>query len=161
MTDYQIQASSRRCAATGRELQPGERFFSVLLEEGGRLVRKDYGADAWPGPPAGAFSFWAGKVPPAETRRRLTVDDELLLDCFQRLEEQTEPNHVRFRYVVSLLLMRRRRLRFEEARTEAGQEVLVLRCVRTGARHAVVNPCLTDDEMASVQDDVSRALGWE
>jgi hypothetical protein len=57
--------------------------------------------------------------------------------------------------------MRRRRLRFEEARQDAGREVLCLRCTRTGARHQVVNPGLGDDEMTAVQDDVFQALGWE
>ena len=42
MTDYQIQASSRRCAATGREIRPGEAYYSALLDEGGAFVRRDY-----------------------------------------------------------------------------------------------------------------------
>ena len=50
MTPYQIQGPARQCAATGRELRPGERFYSVLLDEAGQFVRKDYAADAWPGP---------------------------------------------------------------------------------------------------------------
>ena len=57
--------------------------------------------------------------------------------------------------------MRRRRLRFEEARQEAGREVLGLRCTHTGARHQVVNPGLNDDELTAVQEDVFQALGWE
>ena len=49
MTDYQ---SARVAAvyATGRELKVGERYCSVLLEEGGSLVRKDFALDAWHGP---------------------------------------------------------------------------------------------------------------
>jgi hypothetical protein len=161
MTDYQIQPNTRRCTATGRELQPGEKFFSVLLDEGGKFVRHDYAAEAWAGPPANAFSFWAGRVPTAERGRRLRIDDDLLLDCFQRLDGQTEPGQVNFRYVVALLLMRRKRLKFEEARVENDQEILQLRCARTGAAHRVVNPRLTEEEMAAVQDEVFKVLGWE
>jgi hypothetical protein len=84
-----------------------------------------------------------------------------LLDCFHRLEGQTDPSKVNFRYVLALLLMRRRRFQFEEARNKAGHEILVLRCGRTGARHEVPNPGLSDDEMAAVQADVFAALGWE
>jgi hypothetical protein len=29
--EYQIQPNTRRCAVTGRELQPGERYFAALL----------------------------------------------------------------------------------------------------------------------------------
>ena len=39
--DYEIQPNSRRCTATGRELQPGERFYSALVEEERRFVRRD------------------------------------------------------------------------------------------------------------------------
>ncbi len=109
-TDFQIQASSRRCCVSGRELQVGEKFYSVLLEQAGKLVRQDYGAEAWKGPPDGAFSFWQGRVHPPETKRRPTFDDEMLLDCFVRLEGQTEASKVRFRYVLALLLMRRKQL---------------------------------------------------
>ena len=93
--------------------------------------------------------------------RRPRIDDELLVDCFQRLEGQDDPGRVSFRYIVALLLMRRKRFKFEEARTEQGQELLVLRCTRTGARHEVVNPGLSDEELTAVQDDVFQALGWE
>jgi hypothetical protein len=161
MTDYQLQPHTRRCCVTGRELQPGERYYSVLLDEAGKFLRKDFSAEAWPGPPTGAFSFWAGKVPASTGPRRLPIDDELLLDCFQRLEGQTEPARLNFRYVVALLLMRRRRFKFEEVRKEAGQEVLCLCCTRTSAHHRVINPNLTEEEIAAVQEQVFEALGWE
>jgi hypothetical protein len=161
MVEYQIQPSTRRCSMTGRDLQPGERCFSVLLDEGGKLVRKDFSPEAWQGPPAGAFSFWAGRVPSPQGKSRPPIDDDLLLDCFHRLEGQAEPGKLNFRYVLALLLMRRRRFQFHEARLQGGHEVLVLRCGRTGARHEVINPGLSDDEMSAVQEDVFEALGWE
>jgi hypothetical protein len=161
MTDYQIQPNTRRCTLTGRELKPGETFYTALLEEGGKFLRQDYSSEAWQGPPAGAFSFWCGRVPAQEESRRPRIDDDLLADCFQRLEGQTEPGRVSFRYVVALLLMRRKRFKFEETRTEAGRELLRLRCTRTGAAHEVINPRLTEQEMVAVQEEVFKVLGWQ
>jgi hypothetical protein len=161
MIDYQIQPSTRRCSLTGREIRPGERYYSVLLEEAGKFVRKDYSAEAWQGPPEDAFSFWMGRLATPQGKRRQPIDDEMLLECFQRLEGQLEASRVRFRYVVALLLLRRRRLKLEQTRQDGPQEVLDLRCTRTGVRHTVVNPGLTDEELATVQDDVFQALGWE
>ena len=57
--------------------------------------------------------------------------------------------------------MRRKRFRFEEAIKEEGQEVLCLRCTQSGTQHRVINPCLSDDEMAVVQEEVFQALGWQ
>ncbi|MCS6849933.1 MAG: hypothetical protein NZ700_02045 [Gemmataceae bacterium] len=160
MTDYQIEAHTRRCAVTGRELKPGERVWSVLIDDGGRFVRRDYSPEAWQGPPPGAFSFWASRVPSADGPRRPPIDDDMLFDCFRRLDGQTEPDRVQFRYVVALLLMRRKRLKFESARTEGEHEILVLRCPRSRTRHEVVHPRLTEEEMSAVQDEVYRVLGW-
>lgn len=161
VTEYQIQPNTRHCFATGRELQPGERYYGVLLEEEGKFVRRDYSVESWHGPPQGAFSFWMGRLVPPQGKRYQPIDDEMLMECFERLEGQLEPNRVRFRYVVALLLMRRRRLRLEATQPEGGQEVMTMRCARSGSRCAVVNPGLTDEELATVQDDVFQALGWE
>jgi hypothetical protein len=161
MTEYQIQEHTRCCATTGRALQAGERFYTALLEEGGKFIRKDYSCEAWQGPPEGTFSFWSGRVPARDENRRPRIDDDLLVDCFQRLEGQTEPGRLNFRYVVALLLMRRKRFKFEEVRTEGGQEVLYLRCTRTRAQYQAVNPRLTEAAMAAVQDEVFKVLGWQ
>jgi hypothetical protein len=160
MTEYQIQPNTRRCAVTGRELRAGDKFYSVLLEQGGQLLRQDYSSEAWQGPPHGSFSFWAGHIPAGEQNQRAPIDDELLLDCLQRLENENEPARINFRYVVALLLMRRKRLRFEEARTEGDQEILMLRCPRTRNTYRVRNPQLSEEEMAAVQDEVFQVLGW-
>ncbi|MBY0525054.1 MAG: hypothetical protein K2R98_16735 [Gemmataceae bacterium] len=161
MTEYQIQANTRRCAGSGRELRPGERVYTVLLDEAGKFVRQDYSTEAWTGPPSNAFSFWVARLPKDEESRRPRIDDELLLDCFRRLQGQVEPDRVNFRYVLALLLMRRKRLKFEDARTEGDQEILRLRCAKTREQHEVVNPRLADDEMAGVQEEVFKVLGWE
>jgi hypothetical protein len=157
--EYQIQPNTRRCAVSGRELQPGERYFAVLIEEGAQFVRRDYSAEAWPGPPEGAVSFWAGRVPPTDEKAKPQFDDDLLEECFHRLEGQTDPGRVNFRYVVALLLVRRRRFKLEAGDAE-NSATMTVRCVRTGERHTVTNPQLSEEEMLQVQDEVFQVLGW-
>lgn len=159
--DYHIQPSTRRCAVTGRELQPGEKYYTTLLEQKQQFVRQDYSLEAWQGPPPGAFSFWLGQVPSGSEPRRLHIDEEMLLDCFHRLEGQTEPARLNFRYVVTLLLMRRKRLKFEDVRVRDGQEWLIVYSSRDKKKYEVCNPRLTEDEIAAVQDEVFKVLGWE
>lgn len=160
MTDYQIQPITRRCAKTGRELKPGEKYFTALLEEGDHFQRQDYSVEGWQGPPAGAFSFWMGKVPPPQQASRPKIDDDLLEECFHRLEGQLEPGKVNFRYVVTLLLARRKRMKLEGTLVEDGIEKLTVRCVRSGDTYHVVNPKLSEEEMGQVQDEVFKVLGW-
>ena len=161
MTNYHLQSPARVCAATGRELKAGERVFSVLRDENGQFVRTDYAADAWPGPPAGAVAWWVGRVPGAGRPAKPTINDDLLVDCFEHLSGTTEPARVRFRYVVALLLMRRKRFKFEDARKRGEVDTLVLKDVRSGRRHEVDDPQMTDPEMDAVRDEVFRVLGWE
>src|SRR5262249_49078903 len=143
------------------ELQPGERFYTVLVEDQGRLERKDYSSEAWQGPPAGAFGFWTGRIPAAGQARRLPIDDEMLVDCFARLEGAIEAERIDFRYVLALLLMRRKRLKFEETLLEGDHEILLLRDARSGQQARVINPRLIEAEMSAVQDEVFKVLGWQ
>ena len=161
MTEYPNPAKHPSLSVTGRELQPGEKFYTALLEEGNQFVRRDYSTAAWQGPPPQAFSFWCGRVPAREETRRPRIDDEMLVECFNRLEGQTEPGRMNFRFVVALLLMRRKHFKFEEARKQGDQELLILKCVRTGAKLEVVHPRLTDEQMTAVQEEVFQVLGWQ
>jgi hypothetical protein len=163
MTEYDIQGPARTCAATGRELKPGDRFFAVLRDDGGKLVRTDTAADAWAGPPEGAIAYWAGKVPAAaEKPRKPVVNDDVLLDAFDRLAGTADPDGRNFRYVAALLLMRRKRFKFEDVfHDEAGNDVMLVRDAGGGAVHQVIDPRLSDDQIAAVQAEVFRVLGWQ
>lgn len=156
-----IQPHTRVCAATGRPLSPGEKYHSVLLDEAGQFVRRDYSVEGWPGPPESCLARWTGKVPAAHQKRRLTFDDDLLMECLERLADETEPSRLQFRYVVALLLLRRRRLKFDDVRRVDGQEYMQLTCPRTGATFDVFDPRLAEADIAHVQEQVVHVLGWE
>ena len=161
MTNYQIHRPTRICAASARELGPGEKVFSVLRDEGGQFVRSDYAADAWAGPPAGVVAWWSGRIPEAGRLATPTINDDLLVDCFEHLADTSETARQKFRYVVALLLMRRKRFKFEDARKREDRETLVVRDAKSGRRHELEDPQLTEPEMDAVRDEVFRVLGWE
>lgn len=156
---YQIQTASRTCARTGRDLQPGEPFFSVLYDRQGQWVREDIRKDAWTGPPPDAFSYWLTRMPEAGPPKKPVLDDEMLWNCFQRLPENAEPKQAAFRYVLALLLMRRKKLRFEEMRQENGQEYLMVRDPKQKKLLKVLDPRLTEGQMTEVQDELEGLLG--
>ncbi|MBX9584135.1 MAG: hypothetical protein K2X87_27875 [Gemmataceae bacterium] len=162
MTEYDLPGPAKVCAATGRPLNPGDRYYAVLTDGDDGFVRADYAADAWAGPPPGHRAYWAGTVRPADKPRRPAIDDDALVACFDRLGAADDPDGRSFRYVAALLLMRRKRFRFEDAvRDDAGNDVLLVRDVRGGAVHRVIDPRLTDDRAAAVQVELFRVLGWE
>ncbi len=161
MTTLPVQAPTRRCYVSQRELAEGERFYGILIEEAGRITRRDYSVEAWSGPPEGTIAHWLGRIPASQTPVKPTINDELLMECFEHLAEASEPEQLRFRYVLGLLLMRRKRLKFEDVRKEAGHEYLCLKHARTRQRYELLDPQLSEAELTAVQDEVFRILGWE
>lgn len=153
--DWQIEHATGVCAVSGRKLEEGEEFYTVLFEAGESFKRADYSLDVWKEPPEGTFCYFRSRVPVREKRKRLLVDDDLLVNFFRRLAEETEPVRVQFRFVLALILMRKRQLRYEGSATEDGAEIwrMVLLCDQSA--HRVVNPRLNDREI----DEVSRQLG--
>jgi hypothetical protein len=86
----------------------------------------------------------------------------MLLECFHRLEGATEPGKLNFRFVLSLLLLRRKRLRVLD--TVVGgkdRSILVMGGPRGSERYQVVDPGLSDSDLEAVQEDIFRVLGWE
>ncbi|MEQ8849833.1 hypothetical protein [Botrimarina sp.] len=105
--DYSVRRATQHCAATGRELQPGEAIVSVLHDEAGEVVRRDYSAAAWDGPREGAIAWWRSRLP--DDGKSGPAPREALLRLLDEWADR--PDQVAARYVLALLLMRRRVLR--------------------------------------------------
>ena len=155
---YDIAATTRRCARTGRELKPGERHMVVLYDRDEKLVREDVCMEAWQMPPEEAFAWWQCKVPPADASARLIIDDGLVYDCFTRLDGQDESQKVNFRYVLALWLLRKRRLKFEEVQKQSGSDWLILREPKVKKMHRVLDPHLNEEAIAVAQQEVETML---
>ena len=109
--DYEFQHGVRCCSATGRQFTPGETYYSVLVAEGVELKRYDYAADAWRGPPETAIGWWQSQVPDAGGSRKHWATNDVMLQFWDELAK--EPDKGDMRYVLTLLLARRRVFRFE------------------------------------------------
>lgn len=157
-TEYENQRCTRRCAATGRELAPGEPFYAVLLAEGDSFQRRDYSQEAWTGPPEGpVVGWWQSRMPSAEPRKARLAPNEVLLELFHQLQQP--PPRPAMLYVVALLLLRRRVFRHEETVQEPPHgEVMVLYCPRseTTYRVACVEP--QSEEVAAIQEHLAQLL---
>ena len=82
------------------------------------FVRIDFCEKCWsegqrPAPPLTMFSYWRTIVPIPEQKKKLLVDDSVLMDVFTRMEDKKEPQEIRFRFVLALILMRKRLLKYE------------------------------------------------
>ena len=155
--DYEIQRCTRRCASTEREFSPGEEFFSVLIAEGAELRRLDYCAEAWEGPPENATGWWRSRMPSAAQKRVHWAPNDVMLHFFEELESQADRADMRF--VLALLLVRRRVLREEDRdQDELGREVTILFCPRNEKKYTVPTVLPNPERVEKIQEELAQLL---
>jgi hypothetical protein len=141
LLDFEIAHCSRQCAATGRTLAPGETYFSTLHLENGSPVRRDIAAEAWTSPPEGLVAWWKSRMADGDGLRPKLAPQDVLLNLFAELAGNAA--EAEFRYVLGLLLIRRRIVRLEETRRQGDAEMMVLECSRRGEQYEL--PVATPD----------------
>lgn len=124
---WHIARSSRTCTHTGLAIEPGQPFYSALVEKEDSFERRDFSAEAWPEVEKDDFfSYWKNKGRAENPDKAPPVDYERLLGFFDSLEGAAEPGKRLFRYVLALILVRRRRLRLDDmSRVPEGDRLVV------------------------------------
>jgi hypothetical protein len=112
--EFNVRPPGRNCSVSGRAFRPGESCWSVLVEKNGEVVRQDIGEEYWQGPPEGAIGHWKCAANAAPESQRLKLDTESLFEYFLQLQESPNVVQQQYRYVLALLLLRKRRLILEE-----------------------------------------------
>ena len=159
--DFEVVKSTRTCAVAGREIAAGETYYTVLSKDGAEVKRLDYSAEVWNGPPEDAIGWWKSVMPAREgSKKQKLAPSEVMLQLFAELEDS--PEQYDLRYVLTLLLIRRRFMGFEKTGTEdeanPGAETIVLYCARDEQtyRVRVVDP--SEARIAEIQDYLGKLL---
>ncbi|MDR1963273.1 MAG: hypothetical protein LBQ50_05800 [Planctomycetaceae bacterium] len=153
----EIPRPSRICSATNRELQPGEVFFSVLIEEKDEVKRLDYAAENWKGPPPEFLGWWKTTVPDSNDKKVRIAPNDILLNLFEQLSLQ--PENADMRYVLALLLIRRRLFRYErEEENEKGQKMLIVYAIKENATYEIPVALPDRKRLEEVQQQLSLLI---
>lgn len=159
--EYQFRPIGKKCAATDEDLVPGSACYSVLVEKDGELQRVDFSENGWKGPPEGALGVWKCVVPkPAEVRHE-PLDTTALMTCFEQLTEEASPAREGLRYILALLLVKKRRLRLEGSRTEGEDEYLQLAGAQGEGAYEVRDLDPSDQDIQQWQRELNVYLASE
>lgn len=159
--DYQLKPLGKTCAVTGKPLVPGSVCHSVVVEKQGHFVRVDYSAEGWQGPPDDAIGHWVVDVPAAPNNGG-RIDPEVLIRHFEILCEEADPLQEQARYVTALLLLKARRLKFDDSRRdEEHREWLILSGSRGEGPFEIPNLELPDEQLAALQQTLKASLAAE
>ncbi len=150
---WNVARSTRTCALSGNEIPPETPYYSALIDTDAGLERRDYTAESWPEVETGAFfSYWKNKGYSPHQSKRPPVDWERVLAVFDRLADATDKEKQLLRYVLALILVRRRRLRLDDMGQTDGCDRLVLWDRRDGGRVVeVTSPAATKEELDETQ----------
>jgi hypothetical protein len=167
LLDFEVQRSTRRCAATERALEPGETCFSVLVIQGADIVRKDYCQEAWTSAPEGAFGWWKTRIPEPTAKKIKLAPNEVLLQLFDEMAELEDQQDLR--YVLTLLLVRRKVLRLDlpvgeigsrsvHSDRQSGVETMFVYCPQRDATYEVPVAMPAAERIEEIQQRLSELL---
>jgi len=161
MSEWEVDKPLGQCYGTGRKIEPGEEYFGALIEIEEGLQRRDYCADYWESEKPNVFCYWKSKLLRPDEKKKIFVDDNMLMAFFERLENETEQEKVNFRFVLALILMRKRLLKYDETRDEDDKEIWRLRIVgdkSTDNRVEVINPHLDEEQVQQLSSQIGQIL---
>ena len=100
MAEWEIKKTLGQCFGTGGELEVGGEYYAALVETDEGFERRDFSVDFWNADKPAVYCYWKTKMPEAGRKKKLFIDDEMLMTFFRRLAAETDPEKINFRFVV-------------------------------------------------------------
>lgn len=159
---YEVARPQGQCAVCQKQIEPEVKFMAGLLETAEGFERRDHCQPCWPSADrAGLVAFWQTAMPRPEQKKKLFVDDTILCELFERLGDVQEPAKLNFRFVLGLILMRKRLVVYESSRNETDHEVWRVRLKGRQDILDLVNPHLSEEQVKQVSEQLGEILQQE
>jgi hypothetical protein len=164
--DWKISKPGEQCQKCGSVLGAGQPYYSALFVSQEGFARKDYCVDCFQNSrPSDIFYYWksaAAKPEGADPRKRVAVDIENVLEFFKRLDYESDTRKIAFRYILALMLARKKVLLAGDRKIDArGQSVQLYSEKGGGPEHAVIEPELSAEEIQSMSAELGAVLGMQ
>jgi hypothetical protein len=156
--EWEIEKPVGNCSGTGRKIEYGEEYFGALVETEQGLARRDFCADYWQSQKPQVFCYWKTKLPQPGQKKAQFIDDDMLMAFFNRLAEETEQEKINFRFVLALILMRKRRLKYDSSEIQNDEENWRLRITGDKEIVTVLNPHLDEEQIEQLSSQISEIL---
>jgi len=158
--EWNIKSRSEACVATGRPFREGELFHTALFITKEGFQRVDLSEEAWVAragdstaePP---FSSWRSKFEPPAPPPKEALQRDDAEGMLRRLLEENNPDHTNARYLLAVMLERKRVLRPQPSPDKG---TLIYERTGTGETFIVTDPDLSLSDLEKVQVEVSALL---
>jgi len=155
--EWEIKSRAHTCARTGREFGEGEFFYTLLFREKDGFRREDLSEEAWADRNENIqpFSFWRSKYEPPAPPPPEPIKKDDAEGLLRQLIADANPAYANARYILALMLERKRALRPVESQDD---ELLVYEHIGSGETFVIQNPHLSLEQIPAVQAEVSELL---
>lgn len=159
-TEWQIGRHGEKCVNCAANFRPDQYYRACLFEtrEPMGFARRDFCLDCPTPQDPTMIGFWRARRTAEGSRKRTPFDKEAILAFFLRLDSGPGPERAQFRFVLALLLWRKKVLRFESSDDGRDGEVWRFRLPRDGTLHEVRKPALGDAELDQLSAQLERLL---
>jgi hypothetical protein len=163
--NWSIRSRAPQCALSARPFTEGEVFHTAIYfdPETSGYLRRDVAIDAWQQEIAERkpIAYWRTTYSPTIVEAKPEVaSKEGAMALLQRFIEEDEPATENARYILALMLERKRILSPTATKEVDGNKVLFYENKKTGEVFIVRDPDLRLDELAQLQDEVAMLLGF-
>jgi len=175
--DFKISKTQGLCTQCEKTLEPGEEIYALVRAGAEELEREDYHLNCWEllhnessdsitqealienmQDDPNVLGVWRTHIPHPEEKKKLFIDNALLVNFFERLEGHTESSKLKFRYVLTLILMRKRLLNYEGMTTADGVDLWKMRLRGTDRYYQVVDPKLDEEQISEVSSSLGEIM---
>jgi hypothetical protein len=160
LPEWEIKARSRFCVRTDEPFADGDPIYTLLFRERAGFRREDVSEKAWQHAKEDAepFSFWKSKYQAPEPSAPEQMPKESAEELLRKLITEDRPEHLNVRYVLAILLERKKTLKQVDLREAGGERILIYEHAKTGEVFIVGDPLLKLDQLDSVQGEVYALL---
>ena len=100
-------------------------------------------------------------MPKGDKKKKIFVDNYMLLAFFERLSAETDEEKINFRFVLTLVLMRKRLIKYDSSEKINDKEVWTVKITGRDEKAQVINPKLTEDKIEQLSEQLGQILQVE
>jgi hypothetical protein len=158
-TTLTIKPTDGKCFVTGRDLAIDEKFIAAVRQTPTGLERISVTLECWDKfDRADLLGFWQAVHRPAAAKPRMLIDDNLLVDIFEQLSEATDPAKLGFRFVLGLILLRKRLLVCNTRTRRPDHDIWVVQLKGRTSTIDLVDPHLGESQIADLTAQLGQIL---
>jgi hypothetical protein len=165
MIDWNIQARAHACGACQKPFVEKQSFHTLLFDERQGYQRLDVCEDCWKAQYSqgavdkkGFISHWQSVYTPPPAAAPEAIQKDTAETLLRKLVEQNAPEHAGARYILAVMLERKRILKVKAQVMENGTRVFIYEHGKSGDLFNIPDPKLELNHLELVQKDVAHLL---